>query len=377
MTRFSKIILVAGARPNFMKVAPLLQELRKYPEVFLPRLIHTGQHYDADMSDVFFQELGLPQPDRFLGVGSGSHAEQTAKIMVAFEQVCLEERPDLVVVVGDVNSTMACALTAKKLCIPVAHIEAGLRSRDWTMPEEINRVVTDAISDLLFTPSRDADENLLREGILPERIHFVGNVMIDCLLAQLPKTEARDTLQRFGVEAGHYATLTLHRPSNVDDPEVFGGIMDVLLELSQELPIIWPVHPRSRKMLGQLGLAHRVEGSRGLRLTEPLGYLDMLALNRRARLIITDSGGLQEEATVLGIPCITLRQNTERPVTVEAGANQVVGNHPDRIRAAVWSILNRNGYKISIPEFWDGKTAGRVIDVLLRLHPVQGDEQRR
>jgi UDP-N-acetylglucosamine 2-epimerase (non-hydrolysing) len=377
MTRFSKIILVAGARPNFMKVAPLLQELRKYPEVFLPRLIHTGQHYDADMSDIFFQELGLPQPDRFLGVGSGSHAEQTAKIMVAFEQVCLEERPDLVVVVGDVNSTMACALTAKKLCIPVAHVEAGLRSRDWTMPEEINRVVTDAISDLLFTPSRDADENLLREGILPERIHFVGNVMIDCLLAQLPKTEARDTLQRFGVEAGRYATLTLHRPSNVDDPEVFGGIMDVLLELSQELPIIWPVHPRSRKMLGQLGLAHRVEGSRGLRLTEPLGYLDMLALNRRARLIITDSGGLQEEATVLGIPCITLRQNTERPVTVEAGANQVVGNHPDRIRAAVWSILNRNGYKISIPEFWDGKTAGRVIDVLLRLHPVQGDEQRR
>lgn len=367
MTRFSKIILVAGARPNFMKVAPLLQELRKYPEVFRPRLIHTGQHYDADMSDVFFQELGLPQPDRFLGVGSGSHAEQTAKIMVAFEQVCLEERPDLVVVAGDVNSTMACALTAKKLCIPVAHVEAGLRSRDWTMPEEINRVVTDAISDLLFTPSRDADENLLREGVSPERIYFVGNVMIDCLLAQLPKTAARDTLQRFGVEAGRYATLTLHRPSNVDDPEVFSGIMGVLLELSQELPIIWPVHPRSRKMLGQLGLAHRVEGNGRLRLTEPLGYLDMLALNRWARLIITDSGGLQEETTVLGVPCITLRQNTERPVTVEAGANQVVGNHPDRVRAAVWSILNSDGHKICIPEFWDGKAAIRVVDIFKRL----------
>jgi UDP-N-acetylglucosamine 2-epimerase (non-hydrolysing) len=377
MTASQTVMLVAGARPNFMKVAPLLQELRKYPKVFLPRLIHTGQHYDADMSDVFFQELGLPQPDRFLGVGSGSHAEQTAKIMVAFEQVCLEERPDLVVVVGDVNSTMACALTAKKLCIPVAHVEAGLRSRDWTMPEEINRVVTDTISDLLFTPSRDADENLLREGISPERIHLVGNVMIDCLLTQLPKTEARDTLRRFGVEAGRYATLTLHRPSNVDDPEVFGGIVDVLLELARELPIIWPVHPRSRKMLGQLGLAHRVEGDRGLRLTEPLGYLDMLALNRRARLILTDSGGLQEEATVLGVPCITLRQNTERPVTVETRANQVVGNHPDRIRTAVWSVLNSNSHKIGIPEFWDGKTAGRVIDVLLRLHPVQGDDQRK
>jgi UDP-N-acetylglucosamine 2-epimerase (non-hydrolysing) len=364
VTHPGTIMLVAGARPNFMKVAPLLQELRKYPAVFQPRLIHTGQHYDADMSDVFFQELALPQPDRFLGVGSGSHAEQTAKIMVAFEQVCLEERPDLVVVVGDVNSTMACAITAKKLGIPVAHVEAGLRSRDWTMPEEINRVVTDAISDLLFTPSRDADENLLREGVAAERIHFVGNVMIDCLLAQLPKTETRDTLRRFCVEPGRYVTLTLHRPSNVDDAVVFGGIVDVLLELAQELPIIWPVHPRSRKMLEHCGLAGRVTDSRGLRLTEPLGYLDMLTLNRRARFILTDSGGLQEEATILRVPCITLRHNTERPVTVAVGANQLAGNQPDRVRAAVGAVLSGNGHPIHAPELWDGRTAERIVNVL-------------
>jgi UDP-N-acetylglucosamine 2-epimerase (non-hydrolysing) len=362
------ILLVAGARPNFMKVAPLLQELLKYPEFFRTRLIHTGQHYDAEMSDVFFQDLGLPQPDRFLGVGSGSHAEQTAKIMVAFEHVCVEERPDLVVVVGDVNSTMACAIAAKKLGLAVAHVEAGLRSRDWTMPEEINRVVTDTISDLLFTPSRDANENLLREGVALERIHFVGNVMIDCLLAQLPKTEHRNTLQRFGVHAGNYASLTLHRPSNVDDPEVFKGIVEVMIALSQELPIVWPVHPRSRKMLEQLDLALRVESSPGLKLTDPIGYLDMLTLNRRARMIITDSGGLQEEATILGVPCITLRQNTERPVTVEAGANRVIGNHPDEIRSAVWTVWHGDGPHIRIPELWDGKAALRIVEVLRRIY---------
>jgi len=364
------ILLVVGARPNFMKVAPLLHELLEHPHVFRTRLIHTGQHYDAEMSEVFFQELALPRPNKFLGVGSGSHDEQTAKVMLAFGQVCLEERPDLVVVVGDVNSTMACAITAKKLCIPVAHIEAGLRSRDRTMPEEINRVVTDAISDFLFTPSRDADQNLLREGIPPQRIYFVGNMMIDCLLAQLPKTENRDTLRQFGVDAGNYATLTLHRPSNVDDPEVFSGIVRVMLELSRELPIVWPVHPRSRKMLGQLGLTRceSVKHSRGLKLTDPLGYLDMLTLNRRARLMLTDSGGLQEEATVLGVPCVTLRQNTERPVTVEVGANQVVGNHPAGIRFAVHSLLNGGERQIRVPELWDGKTAARVVNVLRGLY---------
>lgn len=368
MTHSRNILLVAGARPNFMKVAPLLREMERHAEVFRARLIHTGQHYDAEMSAVFFEDLELPRPDRFLGVGSGSHAEQTAKVMVAFEQVCVEERPDLVVVVGDVNSTMACAITAKKLCIPVAHVEAGLRSRDWTMPEEINRVVTDAISDLLFTPSRDADENLLREGVPSERIHFVGNVMIDCLLTQLQKTENRDTLRRFGMDAGHYAILTLHRPSNVDDPEVFSGIVNVMIELSRELPIIWPVHPRSRKMLQRLGLVRHIESCKGLRLTDPIGFLDMLTLNRRARMIITDSGGLQEEATVLGVPCITLRQNTERPITIEAGANRVVGNHPAGIRFAVCSVLNGNRQKIHIPELWDGKAAVRIIDVLMCIY---------
>jgi UDP-N-acetylglucosamine 2-epimerase (non-hydrolysing) len=316
------------------------------------------------MSDVFFRDLELPQPYRFLGVGSGSHAEQTARIMVAFEQVCLEERPDLVVVVGDVNSTMACAITAKKLCIPVAHIEAGLRSRDWSMPEEVNRVVTDAISDLLFTPSRDADVNLLREGIPSQRIHFVGNVMIDCLLAQLPKTEHRDTLQRVGVEAGAYATLTLHRPSNVDVPQVLCGIVEVMIELSCELPIVWPIHPRSSKMLAQSGLLHRIDRNPSFKLIDPLGYLDMLTLTRRARMILTDSGGLQEEATVLGVPCVTLRQNTERPVTVEAGANRLAGNQPAGIWAAIRSVLDAKGSDIRIPERWDGQTAVRIVDVL-------------
>lgn len=350
-----------------MKVAPLLQELQNHPDTFEPLLIHTGQHYDSEMSDVFFQDLDLPVPDRSLGVGSGSHAEQTARIMLAFEQVCVEEQPDLVVVVGDVNSTMACAITAKKLMIPVAHVEAGLRSRDWSMPEEINRVVTDSISDLLFTTCRDATANLLNEGIPDERIHFVGNVMIDCLMAHLPKTETRSTLQQFGVKPGKYATLTLHRPSNVDDPEVFRGILDVLVELSQDLPIIWPIHPRSRKMLNQMGL-DREANWRGLSLTNPIGYLDMLALNKQARMIITDSGGLQEEATVLGVPCITLRENTERPVTVEAGANRVVGNKPAGIRSAIRSVLTGNGYKFSLPEFWDGKAAARIVEVLIRLY---------
>lgn len=371
MTHFKNIVLVAGARPNFMKVAPLMKELSKHPDAFRARLIHTGQHYDAEMSDVFFHDLELLRPKRFLGVGSGSHAEQTAKIMIAFEQVCVEERPDLVVVVGDVNSTMACAITAKKLCIPVAHVEAGLRSRDWTMPEETNRVVTDAVSDLLFTPSRDADENLLREGVQPERIHFVGNVMIDCLLAQLQKSENRNTLQQFNLDKGNYAILTLHRPSNVDEPEVFGGIIDVMCELSEKLPIVWPVHPRSRKNLESLGLLRRCKNSTGLKLTDPIGYLDMLTLNRSARIIITDSGGLQEEATVLGVPCVTLRDNTERPVTVEAGANRIIGNHPARIRSEITSLLSENGHNIRIPELWDGKAAERIVNVLMPRYPIR------
>jgi UDP-N-acetylglucosamine 2-epimerase (non-hydrolysing) len=371
MNRSIDVLIVAGARPNFMKVAPLLQELLKYPAFFRTRLVHTGQHYDAEMSDVFFDDLEMPRPDRFLGIGSGSHAEQTARVMLAFEQVCAEEQPNLVIVVGDVNSTMACAITAKKLCVAVAHVEAGLRSRDWTMPEEVNRVLTDAISDFLFTPSRDANDNLLREGVAPQRIHFVGNVMIDCLLAHFPKTEARNTLGRFGVEAGNYASLTLHRPSNVDDSEVLKGIVEVLMEVSQLLPIVWPVHPRSRRMLEQRDLLLRVERSPGLRLTDPMGYLDMLTLNRGARMIITDSGGLQEEATVLSVPCITLRQNTERPVTVDAGANRVVGNRPDAIRSAIWSVWNGNRPQIRVPELWDGMASRRIVEALTRVYCLE------
>jgi len=361
------IMFVVGARPNFMKAAPVLEELRRHPKTFQTMLIHTGQHYDTEMSDVFFQDLEMPRPDLFLGVGSGTHAEQTGKVMMAFEKVCVEKQPSLVVVVGDVNSTMACALAAKKLCIPVAHVEAGLRSDDWTMPEEINRVVTDRVSDLLFTPSRDADENLLREGVPPGRIHFVGNVMIDCLLKQIPKTEGRDTLQELGLDGRKYVTLTLHRPSNVDDPEVFRGVVDVMLELSRELPVIWPIHPRSRKMLEQFGLLHNLERSGSFKLTPPMGYLDMLTLNRRARMIITDSGGLQEEATVLCVPCITIRQNTERPVTVDAGCNQVVGNQPAGIRCGIGSVLNGKERTIRIPELWDGKASLRIVDTLMSL----------
>ena len=359
------LLLIAGARPNFMKVAPLMKELSKHALQARAQIVHTGQHYDADMSDVFFADLGLGRPDRFLGVGSGSHAQQTAKVMIEFEQVCLQERPDLVVVVGDVNSTMACAITAKKLCIPVAHVEAGLRSRDWSMPEEINRIVTDAISDFLFTSSRDADLNLLGEGIPRERIHFVGNVMIDTLLALLTKAEGRETLDRFQVKEGNYATLTLHRPSNVDDRETLSGIVDVLIELSAELTIVWPIHPRSKKNLEKFDLWPRLEQCKTIKLSPPLSYLDMLALNRKARLILTDSGGLQEEATILRVPCVTLRDNTERPVTVEAGCNRLAGNRPCRIRAAVGAALTQNGHEIRIPEGWDGRAAERAVNVIL------------
>jgi UDP-N-acetylglucosamine 2-epimerase (non-hydrolysing) len=362
-----KIHVVAGARPNFMKVGPLLAELRRHSRRFAVQLIHTGQHYDPEMSDIFFAELDLPRPDRSLGVGSGTHAEQTAKVMIAFEKACVEDRPDLVVVVGDVNSTLACAITAKKLCIPVAHVEAGLRSRDWSMPEEVNRIVTDAVSDYLFTPSRDADRNLLQEGIEPKRIFFVGNVMIDCLLKLLPKAADRNTPASFGVDAGKYAVLTLHRPSNVDDPDVFRGIVEVLAELSRTLPVVWPIHPRARKNLEAFGLLEKIAGSANVKLTGPVGYLDMLALNRQAKLIITDSGGLQEEATILRVPCVTLRHNTERPITIEAGCNQLAGNEPACIRAAISTVLDGPRREIHPPELWDGHSAERIVSTFLAI----------
>ena len=361
------IVNVVGGRPNFMKMAPLLEAMAAVPWM-RARLIHTGQHYDQAMSQVFFEDLKLPEPDRFLGVGSGSHAEQTAKVMVAFEKVLEGERPDLVLVVGDVNSTLACALTAAKLCIPVAHVEAGLRSFDRSMPEEINRVLTDHVAEYLFTPSADGDENLLREGIPQERIHRVGNVMIDTLRKYEAPARAKQAATAFGLRPREYALLTLHRPSNVDDPVVFGRILEGLAEVLPRLPILFPVHPRSRQRIAAFGLDVHLRELPNLRLCDPLGYLTFLGLMMDARFVLTDSGGIQEETTALGIPCLTLRENTERPVTVTLGTNAVVGTHPDRIRAAATRLLDGEPPGWSLPPLWDGQTAPRIAEILAR-HP--------
>lgn len=367
------IDLVAGARPNFMKIAPIIDALKAAESrgvALKYRLVHTGQHYDERMSQSFFVDLGMPKPDINLEVGSGSHAEQTARIMVEFEKVCLAERPDLIVVVGDVNSTMACTITAKKLGIKVAHVEAGLRSRDMTMPEEINRLCTDVLCDYLFTTDRFADENLRREGVSEERIHFVGNVMIDTLIKHREAANGLPVLANLGLRAGEYATMTLHRPSNVDDGKILAGILDALAELAGEIPIVFPIHPRTRKMVARFGLEGFFnEGSpvRGIWLTEPLGYLEFLALNMNARLVLTDSGGLQEETTVLGVPCITMRHNTERPITCEEGTNQLVGNDPMAIRAAIQRVLRGDFKTGRCPEKWDGKAAERIVRVLLGI----------
>jgi UDP-N-acetylglucosamine 2-epimerase (non-hydrolysing) len=360
-----KIINVVGARPNFMKVAPLVEAMKREPEKYLPLVVHTGQHYDSKMSDSFFLDLELPDPDVHLGVGSGSHAAQTAAVMERFEPVVLREKPDWVLVVGDVNSTIACALVCVKLGIKVAHVEAGLRSRDRTMPEEINRLLTDQIADLLLTPSADADANLRAEGIPEERIKLVGNVMIDSLLKHLERARQSPIKSQLGVKEKEYAVLTLHRPSNVDNPEVFGRILQSLETISNTLPIVFPVHPRTRKMIGELGLTERINNAKGLRLIDPLGYLDFLGLYSAARLVLTDSGGIQEETTALGIPCLTLRENTERPVTVEMGTNTVVGTDPEKITTHALAAVNGNGnWPNRIPPFWDGHTAGRILAAL-------------
>ena len=354
------ILHVVGARPNFMKVAPVLAQLRKRGGV-RQTLVHTGQHYDAKMSDIFFRDLGMPDPDVHLGVGSGTHAQQTAKVMVEIEPVLLREKPDVTVVAGDVNSTVAVALVAAKLGLKVAHVEAGLRSNDWTMPEEINRVVTDRLSDLLFTPSRDGDENLAREGIDAGRVRFVGNVMIDSLQAALPRARESDIHKRLEVGRGEYALATLHRPANVDEPAALQRLLSALSEVSAQLPVIFPIHPRTRARL-PAGFE-----ARGLKLIEPLGYLDFLALTADARLVMTDSGGIQEETTALGVPCLTLRENTERPVTITDGTNQLVGTDPARVIPAAREILAGRGKKGRIPELWDGRAAERVADELVRF----------
>jgi UDP-N-acetylglucosamine 2-epimerase (non-hydrolysing) len=363
-----KVINVVGARPNFMKMAPIIEALNRYPDRISQMLVHTGQHYDEKMNKSFFEELKMPVPDVNLEVGSGSHAEQTAKVMIEFEKVCIREKPDLVIVVGDVNSTMACTITAKKLGIKVAHVEAGLRSRDMSMPEEINRLCTDVLCDYLFTTDHYADENLLAEGVPREKIFFVGNVMIDTLLKHKELASRLGLVEKWGLSAGNYATVTLHRPSNVDDRETLSSILDALSVIARDLPVVFPVHPRTRKMIESFGLDHYVSDDKKdgkIWVLEPLGYLEFLCLNMSAKMVITDSGGLQEETTVLGVPCMTLRPNTERPITCDVGTNFLIGNRKEDILKCARAIMEGKTRKASIPEKWDGKAAERIVQVLL------------
>ncbi len=354
-----KIHLIMAARPNFMKVAPLYHALKK-EEWAEPILIHTGQHYDKNMSDSILADLELPAPHHHLGVGSGSHAEQTGKTMIEYEKVCLAEKPDLVVVVGDVNATVACALVASKCGRPLAHLEAGLRSFDRTMPEEINRIVTDSISDILWTPSPDADENLIKEGIDPKKIHRVGNIMIDSLEMLRPKFEKIDVKETFGVEPGGYGVVTIHRPSNTDNPEVLASLIKSLLQASELFPLVFPLHPRTKNALQRIGMLHELEQRDSIRLLEPLSYMRFMALLSKGRVAITDSGGLQEETSYLGIPCYTLRKSTERPITLTNGTNKLIEQSTlvSELHAAP-PIIHKN-----IP-LWDAKTADRITSFML------------
>lgn len=350
-----KVLCVAGARPNFMKVKPVLAALEARGAA--TSLVHTGQHYDPLMSDVFFEELDIRRPDHSLGVGSGSHAAQTARIMTAFEDLLPRIDPDVVVVVGDVNSTLACGLVTAKSGRLLAHVEAGLRSRDWAMPEEVNRVVTDRLSDYLFAPSPDAADNLRAEGYRHDLIHVAGNVMVDTLLGNLDRARARPVLDELALTRGGYGLMTLHRPSNVDDPETLAGILGAVGEVAAALPVVFPVHPRTRANLPQ-GLPD------GLVLVDPAGYLDFIALEDGARIVLTDSGGIQEETTVLGVPCLTLRATTERPITIEQGTNRLVGVEPAAIVAAARDVLE-HGVEPRRPELWDGNAGGRIAEVIL------------
>ncbi len=356
--------LIAAARPNFMKVAPLYHALAG--ETWCtPRIVHTGQHYDANMSDAFFRDLRLPEPAHHLEVGSGTHADQMGRTMMAYEKVCEDERPDAIVVVGDVNATAACAMVGAKLWIPVVHLEAGLRSRDRRMPEEINRLVTDAISDLLWTPSPDADENLRNEGVAPERIERIGNIMIDSFEMLRGRIEAATLLGRFELDRAPYAVVTLHRPSNVDDRDKIEELVRVLEQLAAELRIVFAVHPRTRKRLQEFGLEDRIYSNPRIRATEPLGYIEFMSLVLRCTIAITDSGGLQEETTYLGIPCATLRENTERPITVTEGTNRLA--RPADVVQLAREALSGGWPKGRQPEHWDGHTAERAASSLKRF----------
>ena len=364
-----RVLHVAGARPNFMKVAPVLRALeeRGIDNV----LVHSGQHYDSSMSAAFFDDLGLPEPDVHLEVGSGSHAQQTARVMERLEPVLLEQKPDLVMVVGDVNSTVAAAIVAAKLWIPVAHVEAGLRSFDRTMPEEINRVITDQISDLLFTTSPEAEENLVNEGVDAGKIHFVGNPMIDSLERHLDRARESKALDTIGVVPGGYALVTLHRPSNVDDPATLRGILEALRGIAKDMPVIFPAHPRTVKVMRENDLGSLVDLSGGPASTgavsciEPVGYVDFLALMAEARIVLTDSGGIQEETTILAVPCLTLRENTERPITLSMGSNRLVGSDPDAIAAAAAEALELPRLEPVRPPLWDGKAGERIADAVV------------
>ncbi len=361
------IHLVCAARPNFMKIAPLYHSLKK-EDWANPLIVHTGQHYDPNMSDAFFDDLGLPRPDIYLGIGSGTHAEQTGKVMIAYEKVLNEQMPDLVVVVGDVNSTMAATITASKLGVKVAHLEAGLRSFDRSMPEEINRLVTDVLSDVLWTPSRDAVENLLNEGTAPQKIRFVGNIMIDSLEMLRDKIEKEDTYLTLGLEKESFGVVTLHRPSNVDDPAILKLICDILMKIADMAPLVFPIHPRTRRNMESCRLLRRMESCKGLIMPEPLSYIRFMNLVFNCRFVITDSGGIQEETSYLGIPCMTVRKNTERPVTITHGTNQLC-ELPDLLAKTDKVMENHARRPVKI-ELWDGMTAARIVDEIRDMHSV-------
>jgi len=358
-----KIILVAGARPNFMKIAPLMAAFSAGGRI-QPYLVHTGQHYDERMSDLFFRQLEIPKPDINLGIGSGSHAVQTAEVMKAFEPVVLEQKPAAVLVVGDVNSTIACGLVAVKLGVKLIHVEAGLRSGDRSMPEEINRLLTDVISDMLFCTEHSGVENLAREGVAGDKVFLVGNVMIDTLLKNRSKAEASGILEDLGVSAGKYAVVTLHRPSNVDDPHTLAGLLDVLDVVQKDQPVIFPIHPRTRSNLAKSDLGRRLTAMANIKLIDPAGYLDFLKLTANSRVVLTDSGGIQEETTILRVPCLTLRENTERPITAEVGSNRIVGTVPADIIAAYREVMQGKGPQGQTPPLWDGQAAQRIEKII-------------
>lgn len=362
-----KVLHVVGARPNFMKMAPVVKALWQNPGGFEHLLVHTGQHYDEHLNDSIFRDLGLRSPDIHLGSGSGSHAEQTSRIMLAFEKLVLEQKPRLVVVAGDVNSTLACSVVAAKANVPVAHLEAGLRSGDWTMPEEINRIVTDRLTSLHLTPSPDGDENLLKEGTNPKSIVRVGNCMIDSVASHIEKARSGSALARFGVSAQGYVLATLHRPSNVDDPARLSRLVEVLSQIGKQLPVVFPVHPRTRARLEAMQVSEASSKERGLLLSQPLGYLEFLQLQDAAKVVITDSGGVQEETTALGVPCLTVRDNTERPITITEGTNKLVGSNPDVLPGEVTQILAGNSKRGRTPALWDGKAGERAAEAIRRF----------